>query len=482
MQAAESKQEERGWGELVAGANAVRSVALAGGVALHAVNVFIATTILPSVVQDIGGLGYYAWNTTVFIVASVVAAATSAKLLRTLGPRGAYAAAAIVFMTGTTLCATATVMPMMLLGRAVQGTGGGFLLSLSYVMIRIVFEEALWPRAVALVSGMWGVATLIGPAVGGVFAQMHAWRWAFWSLLPVSALFACLAWFVMPSRPSDGPSAPSPVPLLQLVLLATSVLAVSIGSVDPRPLWNAAGLVGAAVLMLALIRIESRAEVRLLPRGALRASTPLGASYATMALLTALMNCDIFVPYFIQNLHGQSPLVAGYISALLAAGWTVGSVTSSSFTGARARAVVIAGPVLATVSMVALAVLIPTPSGGSWTVLFPICAALGLVGLGIGLGWPHILSSVLRSAPKEDQDVAAASITTIEMFATALGAAVAGMVTNLAGFTDPDGESGARHAGIALFITLGAAPLLAVATAVRVGRTSMIPSASSPSH
>ena len=89
-----------GWGDLLTGKNAIRSLALAGGVALHAVNVYIATTILPSVVADIGGLDYYAWNTTLFVVASIIGSTLAVKLLRAVGPRKAYAISACVFAFG----------------------------------------------------------------------------------------------------------------------------------------------------------------------------------------------------------------------------------------------------------------------------------------------------------------------------------------------------------------------------------------------
>ena len=84
------------WADLLHGANALRSIALAGGVALHAINVYIATTILPSIIKDIGGLEYYAWNTTLFVVTSIVGSALSARLIQAWGPKAAYLLAVAV--------------------------------------------------------------------------------------------------------------------------------------------------------------------------------------------------------------------------------------------------------------------------------------------------------------------------------------------------------------------------------------------------
>ena len=180
------------WGDLLRGRNGLRSIALAGGVALHAINIYVVTTILPTIIREIGGLAYYAWNTTLFVAASIVGSALSAKLIDRLGPRLAYLLALAVFSAGAIGCALAPSMPALLLGRTVQGLGGGVLFALSYALIRVVFDARLWPRAMALVSGMWGVATLGGPAIGGVFAQSGHWRPAFWVLVPVALLLALI--------------------------------------------------------------------------------------------------------------------------------------------------------------------------------------------------------------------------------------------------------------------------------------------------
>lgn len=448
----------------------MRSLALAGGVVLHAINVYIATTILPSVVRDIGGIDYYAWNTTLFVAASILGSALSARLLARAGPRSAYVIATLVFAIGTFICAVAPSMPVMLAGRLVQGLGGGFLFALSYAMIRLVFDEALWPRAMALVSGMWGVATLVGPAVGGIYAQLGVWRAAFWSLIPVAVLFAVLAVIVLPKRSTDEIER-SPLPLAQLVLLTSAVLAVSFGSVSSVFLWNIAGLAAAVILTLLLIGTESRARHRLLPAGTLRITTALGALYATMSLLAvAVTSGEIFVPLFLQILHQQSPLIAGYLAALMAAGWTLGSISSAGASGKGITCAILAGPMLGMAGMIALAVLMPSESAGGLPALMPICLALVAIGLGVGMAWPHLLTRVFQVAPTGEQGLAAASITTVQLFATALGAALAGMVANVAGLTDPGGIAGTANAAVWLFGLFAFAPILAIFTAVRVVR------------
>ena len=116
-----------GWAALLTGRHAVYSIVLAGGVMLHALNIHIVTTILPSVVEDIGGLRYYAWSTTLFVVASILGAALSSRLLDRAGPRRAYAVATALFVAGTFVCSVSPAFPVLLAGRFIQGFGGGLL-------------------------------------------------------------------------------------------------------------------------------------------------------------------------------------------------------------------------------------------------------------------------------------------------------------------------------------------------------------------
>lgn len=458
--------KQSGWRELFSGHNMGSAIALCGGVVLHAINIYIATTILPSVVKDIGGLGFYAWNTTLFVVASILGSALSARLLRLAGPRGAYLVATLIFMFGSLVCALAPSMPLLLLGRTVQGFGGGFLFALSYALINLVFHEALWPRAMALVSAMWGIATLIGPAVGGIFAELNAWRYAFGMLLPVSLLFVLLVWKVMPARqPTSKPV--TPLPIAQLLLLAGAVLVVCAGSLSTRGVINLGGFVVAVLMLLLLLRQESRSAVRLLPRGALSPSSSLFGLYITMSLLMMGIGCEIFIPYFLQTLHGQTPLVAGYITAAVAAGWTIAEVLSAGWHARGARFAIITGPVLMALGLLILLLHMPDASDGESHLLVWIVGGLALIGFGIGFGWPHLLTRILLSAESMDKDIAGASITTVQSFAAAMGAALAGTIANMAGLNVPGGAAGASHAAFWLLLLSLLAPLMALFSAIR---------------
>ncbi|AMS21982.1 MFS transporter [Pseudomonas synxantha] len=438
-----------GWSALLLGKNGLRSAALAGGVALHAINVYLVTTILPSVVADIGGLDYYAWNTTLFVVASIIGSVLSTKCLTALGARAAYVWAGVIFAIGSGVCSLAPDMAVMILGRTIQGLGGGLLFALPYAMIRLVFAEPLWPRAMALISGMWGAATLIGPAVGGVFAEYDAWRAAFWALIPVTALFMVLAWALLPKKSADT-SRPVGVPWAQLVLLSAVVLAISVGSIKPEAIYSVLGLAVGFLLLYLVYRVEARSTWRLMPKGGLAARGALLPLYVSMSLMVIGMTSEVFVPYFLQVLHLQTPLLAGYISALMAAGWTLGALYSSGLKSTTALRAIGIAPFFIVAGLVLALVFVPRLDPSLLNVA-GVCAGMLAVGAGIGLAWPHLLTRVLESVAEDEKELAGASITTVQLIATAIGAALAGMIVNLGGFSSPGGVTGASSAAAWLF-------------------------------
>lgn len=423
---------------------ATRSVALAGATVLNAVNVLITTTILPSVVRDIGGQNLYAWNTTLYVIASIVGAALAPRTLVRLGPKGAFRIAVVAFFLGALVCTLAPSMVVLVLGRTVQGFGGGYLGTLTYAIIREAYPETLWPRAFALNSAMWGIATVLGPAVGGIFAELGVWRLAFGVMMILSVALGLLFERVLRGMPRPE-IAITRVPVVQLMVLCLAVLAVSAGSLADNAVSNALGIVIAAGLIVVLARVERRNRNKLMPTGTLELGSPLGPIFAAMVLLMIAVSADVFTPYFLQNLHGMSPLLAGYVVAVMSVGWTLGSVMMAGATGARARAVMLGSPLLMTGGLVVVTLLMP--AGGNGAVhLGAIALGLLLLGLGMGSTFPHLLSRSMSLALHHEQALAATSMTTVQLVGSAFGAAFGGVITNLNHYSDLAGGGTVRAA------------------------------------
>ena len=448
------------WGDLLKGTNLLRSLVVGAGMILHAINTFIVVTIMPTVVADIGGMPFFAWSTTLYVVASLLGGAGCARLLHRLGGAGTYRLALVLFGLGTAACALAPDMAVLLAARLLQGLGAGLLSALSFSMVRLLFPASLWSRALSVISAAWGVATLAGPAVGGIFAEYGAWRWAFWSTLAVVPLVAALVALALPRDLARTPAPQRPMAWLNLAILAASVMAVSLGGTSGTMQGNLAGL-GVAVLGMAwFFRLEATSHLHLLPRGGTNPRTPLGAAYGAMMMLAFGVNTEIFVPYFLQVLHGMTPLHAGYLSAVMSAGWTTGSVLSSGGGEGRVRLCMRAGPLLMAFSIIFLSVLMPVHDvAGGAVVAIGVC--LTTMGIGIGIAWPHLGPRIFAHAAESEKDIAAASITIVLMTTYAFGSALGGVVTNLAGIADPGGAPGASDAAGWLFTIFTLPPVLA---------------------
>lgn len=461
---------ENGWRAVFAEGRALAAITFASGVGLQAMETFIVGTLLPSVVRDIGGLELFAWNTTLFIVASIIAAIFAAVRPFGIGPRGTYVLAAFGFGVGSLICGFAPSMEVMLVGRAVQGFGAGLLTAMSYAMIRLVFPEALWGRAFALISSVWGVSTLIGPAIGGVFGMFGAWREAFWIIVPLAALLGLLAFRVIPKRSDERGMTKFPVS--QILLLTGAVLAVSVASILTEGVMLPTLLVGLAVLaIIALGVIDRHRETHLFPTGTFSWRSPLTGLFAMMLLLNLAIICDMFVPLFVQNLHGQSPLIAGYMVALVAVGWSSGSVVTSSWSGSRAQALLIVGPALQAIAIAGLALFLGRDNmAGAWLPLVPVAVSLLLLGLGIGISWPHVSARLLQAAPTGEGDLTSASISMVQLFAAGLGAAVAGVIVNGAGLAGSEDVAATVTASNWLYGLFALVPLLTIPIAWRIVR------------
>ncbi len=458
-----------GWGDMLHGQNLAACMVVGAGMILHAVNTFIVVTVMPSVVHDIGGMPFFAWSTTLYVVASLLGGSACSRMLHRLGGQGTYRVALVLFGLGTAACALAPNMAVLLAARLLQGLGAGLLSALSFSMVRLLFPAALWSRALSVISAAWGIATLAGPAIGGIFAEYGAWRWAFWSALALVPLMALLVAVALPRDLARGPAPRTPMALLNLGVLAASVMAVSVGGTSGSMQSNLIGLAAAAAGMAWFFRLESTGPLRLLPRGGTNPATPLGAAYGAMMMLAFGVNTEIFVPYFLQVLHGMTPLHAGYLSAVMSAGWTTGSVLSSGGGRARVFLSMRGGPLVMAMSIALLSAVMPVhdESGGA---VWIIGLCLTAMGFGIGFAWPHLGPRVFAFAADNEKDIAAASITIVLMTTYSFGSAIGGVVTNLAGIAVPGGVAGASDAAGWLFTVFTLPPIIAAVLVRRLLR------------
>jgi len=450
------------WADVLGEGRAPRFILICLGVWLNAADSLVTATIMPSVGKALGGYAFFGWATAGYLLGSVMAGASAGLLAHRFGLRRATAAAAALYALGCVMSAAGPDIGWFLAGRVLQGIGGGWVVGFCSVAIGLMFPDRTLPKVYAAITSVWGVASLVGPLIGGLFADAGIWRWVFWSFA-IQGLAVGAAAFVMLPKGEDG-NADARMAWSQLGLIALGVAAIGLadiaGGFGRSSLLTLAGV----ALLLFMVWWDERAAVRLLPRGAGDLRTAAGAGYAVQFLLTAAaMGYSVYGPALLQTLAGLKALSAGYVVALEAVSWTVAGLLVTNLTGRWPGRMIRLGAVFAIAGVVLSALVFPLGS------VLGVAAAGIVMGAGFGLSWAFISQRILASLATDDRALGAAGMTTVRLTGSAAGAAMAAAVANLAGVSHGLTESVARSAGVWVFAAVAPVAAVGVAAAWRLG-------------
>ncbi|MDB5444926.1 MAG: drug resistance transporter, EmrB/QacA family [Phenylobacterium sp.] len=435
----------KGWGDLLGEGRLPQFALICLGVWLNAADSLVTATIMPSVGAELGGYAYFSWSVAGFLVGAILAGASAGRLSEIFGLRTATALAGLLTAAGCVMSAAAPNILVFLAGRLIQGLGTGWVSGFSMVAIALLFPERHLARVFAAISGVWGVATLLGPLVGGVYAQAHDWRGVFWLFAGQAAAFSAAAvWLLRGANVTKGGPG---VPWAQLSLLGVGVAAIAVADVT-RGAGLSLGLVAAGSIVMALVvRLDGRARVRLLPARAHDLMTVCGAGYASMFLMTAAsMGFAIYGPPILQTLRGYSPLMAGYVVAAESLAWTAAALLVADASERWDAIWVRTGALCVIASVVVLA----------WAMaerpLAWVLAGASLLGAGFGLSWSFMARRVMAALSDEDRAIGSSAINAVRQSGAAAGAALSGAAANLTGFSQGLTQETARAASLWVFV------------------------------
>ena len=318
-------------------------------------------------------------------------------------------------------------------GRFVQGFGGGLLSAVAYILVRSTFPEPLWPRVLALIAGAWSVSILLGPLAGGLFAHHGEWRGVFIGVTVLAVLLAAAALGTLPRAQREIGTALPPVPGARVALICLAIVALSSAAVMDAPVAKAGLIALTLAALAAMLRLNRTASVRLLPSDAfsLRSVTGVGL-WSALLLSISYSPLQIFIPLFLQTLHGFEPLGAGYTVASSSLGWTIAALAVAGLSNVWARRMLVLGPATMAIGLLGVGVLGPSgPIAG-------LLLGIALVGLGIGMCWAFVAQRVMGGAAREEATIAASAMPTVQQVGLALGGAAAGLVANVAGLSAGD--------------------------------------------
>lgn len=411
--------------------------------ALSALDQTIIATAMPAIARDLGHVSLLSWVVSSYLLTSTCVTPIVGKLSDLYGRRPMLIAALAVFMVGSALCALSTGMVQLILARALQGVGGGSLITLGQAVI----GDVVSPRERAHYSGYFSVvfssAAVLGPTVGGFLTQYWGWPWIFWINLPLAltALFiANRALRKLPARHRRLPVDYAGILALSGATVALLVV-VSLGGV--RLPWTAPetiGLAAAAVVLTALFAwLQRRAPDPVLPPRFLADKVLKPLLSASFVIVGTFIAVTVLAPIYFQVAVGLSASEAGVLTIPMLVSGSITSIFGSRYStrSGRYKLPTLISLPIAIAALVALAVMADHVSA-------PVAALiLMIVGGGVGPSYPATSVAALNAVGPRDMGAASGAL----VFARALGSAImiavaSALVLALAAEALPDGGRG----------------------------------------
>src|SRR3954447_2922827 len=402
-------------------------VALALGVLLAALDQTIVATALPTVAGDLGGLTDIAWVVTAYLVAETVSMPLYGKLGDVIGRKPVLMGAITLFLTGSALSGLSTSMLELSLFRALQGLGAGGLIVTAMAVIADLVPPRERARYMGMIGGVFAVASIAGPLLGGLFVDQLSWRWVFYVNLPVGAAALAVIATKLP-RSERGERKPLDLRGGALLTVAASTLVLVCSWGGTRYEWDSPvivvlGIVGATALGR-FIAAERRAADPVLPLELFKLPAFRAAASSGFLVGMSMFGLVTFLPLYLQVVDGASATEAGLRMLPFVVGSLVASVISGKVTSkaVRYKPFPVAGAALMTLGVLMLAQLDADSSD--------IVTAIDMliVGVGIGLVMQTVILVAQNHSPRRYMGVATSTATFGRSIGASIGVAILGAV------------------------------------------------------
>jgi EmrB/QacA subfamily drug resistance transporter len=393
---------------------------------LASLDQMIFSTALPTIVGQLHGVNHMLWVTTAYILASTITLPIYGKLGDLVGRKGLFIAAIALFITGSVIGALAPDMNWLIGGRAVEGLGGGGLMILAQAIIADVVPARERGRYMGVMGGVFALASIAGPLLGGFFTEGIGWRWAFWMNVPlgVAAIASAMFFLHLPKTTGVRPR----LDVAGMVLLAAASTGLVLfttwgGTTYPwaSPLIVAL-IVATTLAVVALVAVERKAVEPIMSPHLFKDRNFNLTTIAGLIIGIAMFGAMAYLPTYLQMVTGAGATKAGLLMVPMMLALLVTSVVSGqlvSKTG-RYKWLPIAGTVLVAFSLVLLSTMTPA------LVVWVLCSYLAVMGVGLGMSMQILILIVQNSFPISQVGTATASNNYFRQIGASLGSAVVG--------------------------------------------------------
>ncbi|MBJ8027060.1 MDR family MFS transporter [Bacillus cereus group sp. N21] len=388
----------------------------------------IVGTAMPRIVGDLGGLSLMTWLTTAYMLTSTTVVPIAGKLADLLGRRNVYITGLIIFMVGSALCGMANGMTELIIFRGIQGLGGGIMMPMAMIIIGDMFtgkERAKWQ---GIFGALYGLASVIGPQVGGWIVDAVNWRWVFYINLPVGILATIFIAMGLKGHKQTGPIKIDIAGIFTMILgVVTLLLALTFGGKDYAwDSWQIIGLFALAIIgIVSFIIVETKAEEPILPMHFFKNRTFTLLNAIGFFMSIGMFGAIMFVPFFMQGIVGVSAAESGTIMTPM----MITMIVMSIIGGQLVLKVGVKPQIITGMLIMA---------GGFWllttmdmhTTKLIATSYMMIIGLGMGLVMPTLTLALQESFPKKDLGVVTSSSQFFRQIGGTFGITILGSIMN----------------------------------------------------
>jgi EmrB/QacA subfamily drug resistance transporter len=391
----------------------------------------VVGTAMPRIISDLGGFSQYTWVTTAYMITSAISVPITGKLTDIYGRKFFYIGGIIIFIGASILCGLSNSMAQIIIFRGVQGIGAGVMMANAFTVIGDLFPPAVRGKYQGLMSGVFGISSVVGPTLGGYITDTLSWHWVFFINVPLGIAVIFLFIFFFPNVRPDNLKHRIDYLGAALLILAVvpTLLALTWGGVEFP--WGSAQIIGmfvfAAVALALFLFVERRSQEPIVPLSLFR--NRIVAVSEILLFLTAfgMFGSIVFIPLFFQGVLGATATTSGNFLTPMMLGVVFGSFSSGqvlSRTGGHYRLQGVVGIGIMAAGMALLSQMTVATSYAS------AVRNMVIMGFGLGITMPLYTIAVQNAVPYNILGVATSSTAFIRSIGGSVGLAIFGSVMN----------------------------------------------------